>query len=148
MRFQKGNTFGKGGQPKYKTAEELADKCGQYFEECEAQRRPMTMAGLRFFLGLASGDALTGYANRGDDFKYVVELAKLRVESYLSDLVLTRKAATGGVVFTLKNNFGWKDRIDIAQESTINGADVSEFRRDIERRILGKINAKGKGEAT
>jgi hypothetical protein len=48
------------------------------------------------------------------EFSHTIKRAKLRIEDALEQR-LARAASVTGIIFNLKNNFGWKD----AQEHTV-----------------------------
>lgn len=121
-----------GGRPlKYKTVEELQAKIDQYFEDCDNfmlktydgegkevfkhQPKPYTITGLALALNMARQDLLN-YQNR-EPFEAVVTHAKLRCENYAEQQLFTNRN-TAGVIFNLKNNYGYKDKQDIEAEVT------------------------------
>ena len=100
------------GRPlKYDNVEELANKINDYFKTtCDEE---VTITGLCLYLGI-NKDTFYEYAKR-DDYKYVINQARLMVEnSYELSL---KKNGRAGDIFALKN-FGWKDKQEI--ESNFN----------------------------
>lgn len=106
-----------GGRPlKYKTVEELQEAIDWYFDpENEdgayddvggAKLYCPTMAGLARSLGL-SRQGLLNYANK-DQFLDALKEARARVEEALEKRLYGQSVT--GVIFNLKNNFGWKDK--------------------------------------
>ena len=74
-----------------------------YFEEEELP----TVTGLALALDFTSRQALLNYQIK-PEFVDTVKRAKLRIENHL-EKTLYRHTGAAGVIFNLKNNFGWKD---------------------------------------
>ena len=99
------------GRPlKYKTAEELDKAIEQYYVDCQKQMRPYTMSGLAVALGI-DRRTLLNYSKK-DDFFPTIKKARDMVEAFTEEMLLTGKN-TAGVIFSLKNNFGWKDKTEV-----------------------------------
>ena len=105
------------GRPlKYKTAEELDKAIEQYYVDCQKQMRPYTMSGLAVALGI-DRKTLLNYSKK-DDFFPTIKKARDMVEAFTEEMLLTGKN-TAGIIFSLKNNFGWKDKVE--QEVKVKG---------------------------
>jgi len=131
----------KGRPPKYNSPEEMQRIIDIYFKACrankleelgiendiEAQLTPDDLqifsnidesvpliSGLAYTLGMTT-EALRNYEEK-DDFLATVKRAKQRVEMNLEQR-LSGQAVTGSI-FSLKNNFGWKDK----NETELSGA--------------------------
>lgn len=125
-----------GRPPKYNTPEEMQRIIDLYFLACRVHQTDDTsyiegrpdeelqiindiedvypsISGLAYTLGMST-EALRNYENK-DDFIATVKRAKQRVEMSLEQR-LANPACTGSI-FSLKNNFGWKDK----QEQEISG---------------------------
>lgn len=117
----------KASQPAFRDVVELEKAIFRYFESCKNNYRleydaegntikiqeplPYTMSGLARALGI-SRMTLLNYKNKSKEFKDVVEEAKQIVEEYAeTQLYINRNAA--GIIFNLKNNFGWRDKQEI-----------------------------------
>jgi hypothetical protein len=85
----------------------------EYFDTVEGIPR---VAGLAYFLGFEDRSALDYYQDK-PEFSRTIKRAKLRIEDAL-ERHLARAASVTGIIFNLKNNFGWKD----AQEFQHTGA--------------------------
>ena len=70
------------------------------------------MAGLALFLGFSHRDGLLHYRRKSEDFAFVVERAKTIMEDDRNQRLLSGKGNVAGLIFDLKNNFGWKDRYE------------------------------------
>lgn len=71
---------------------------------------PLTVTGLAMYLG-TSRETLVNYEKR-DEFFDAIKAAKLRIENY-NEIELFRDKNVTGVIFNLKNNYGWKDRSEL-----------------------------------
>ena len=68
-----------------------------------------------------------------------IKKAKARVEEYLEN-ELYRKEQVTGVIFNLKNNFGWKDKQEIETfgETTVNNrVDLTAISTEDLKKMLG-----------
>lgn len=102
-----------GGRPlKYKTKEELQKAIDIYFAECDSNKEPYTVTGLALALNMSRQD-LINYQDRKMFFD-TIKNAKLKIENYLEKHLVTDNGVTG-IIFNLKNNYGWKDK-----QETIN----------------------------
>jgi predicted transcriptional regulator len=99
----------KGGRPlKYKTVEELEKKINEYFEMCDNKQLHYTITGLALYLDV-DRRTITDYAHK-EMFSPTIKKAKLKVENYLENNLFGNNVT--GVIFNLKNNFGWKDKTE------------------------------------
>ena len=117
---------GKGGgssgfYPRYRSAEALEFAVNEYFSRKESEEKPFTMAGLALSLGFKSAKALSAYELRGEEYADIVEVARTRVEEWKNELLLEGGRATNGVIFDLKNNHGWTDRIENKTTMEVGG---------------------------
>ena len=104
------------GRPKkYNEAEEMQKKIDEYFEKCDKDREPYTITGLCITLDMSRQD-LSNYSKE-EKFFDTIKKAKMKVENYLEKRLINDNSTTG-IIFNLKNNFGWKDKqeVEVAQE--------------------------------
>ena len=130
-----------GRPPKYATVEELAPRINRYFNSISYDEvvsneegvpaldrdgeqitkvvyvSPPSILGMCLFIGL-SRETLLEYTNRAG-FSDTIKEAKAKVEQYLGDQ-LSRTTQVAGIIFNLKNNFGWKD-VQIVEQTGPNG---------------------------
>ena len=107
--FALGNNGGR--PPKYETAEEIHDKCTEYFESCIELEEKITITGLALFLGFCSRKSLYEYEKK-EEFRYIIKNAMLVVEnSYESK-------GTNFDIFALKN-MGWTDKQEIDMKADV-----------------------------
>lgn len=134
-----------GGRPKkYSNVDEMQVLIDEYFESCftdkpiedkegnvigveRVQVRPYTITGLAIALDL-DRDSLLNY-QKDSEFFGTISRAKLKCHNYAEELSMTSKNPNG-VIFNLKNNYGWKDKT----ESEITGANGADFVIKIKRK--------------
>jgi hypothetical protein len=127
-----------GGRPlKYKTVDEMQKLIDGYFESCftdkpiidkngdvigveRVQIRPYTITGLGLALDM-DREGLLNYQGRAEFFDAITR-AKRICHNYAEELSMTAKNPNG-VLFNLKNNYGWKDK----NETEITGKDGSDL---------------------
>ena len=94
------------GKPAKYDVDTLSNKIEEYFNVTKEEE--ITITGLCLYLGI-NKDTFYEY-NKKDNYKQVVEMARLRVES--SYELSLRKYGRTGDIFALKN-FGWKDKTEV-----------------------------------
>lgn len=123
-----------GGRPlKFKSAKQLQEKIDEYFESCYEERwimdqegkwhpvidrhgniekvmvRPFTISGLAVHLE-TSRQTLVNYENNAEFFD-TIKKAKARIENYTEEQLYNTSAKNMvGIIFNLKNNYGWQDK--------------------------------------
>ncbi len=100
-----------GRPPKFKTPEDMQALIESYFTACDETKRPYTVPGLALALGFSSRSSLFDYATRNaghEEFAATIKTAKLRIEAQRVEALVTCRGNAGGLIFDLKNNFGWK----------------------------------------
>lgn len=123
--MKKGKQGEGGGQPlKWKSPEELKNKIDEYFEWADKAGLHYMVSGLAYYLKCDLQTLLNyehaevnGWLKRVSDVdrrKYVESIkdAKRKILMYYEEALFNRSKATGAI-FTLKNNYGWKDRQEI-----------------------------------
>ncbi len=146
------------GRPlQYKTKEELQAVIDKYFDDCTVNRlisaamqakgdvtvpeRPddmvtydeyPTVSGLGLCLGL-SRQGLINYQGR-KEFVDTIKNAKARIESTLEQRLYYPQPT--GVIFNLKNNYGWDDKQSIDHKSSDGsmspqGKKLDDFYKDV-----------------
>lgn len=119
------------GRPKaYKEVEEMKNKIEKYFIECDIKEEPYTITGLCIALDICR-DTLSEYMKK-EEFSDTIKKAKLKVENYLEKHLITDSSTTG-IIFNLKNNFGWSDKQQVEHSGNINnpfeGLSTDELRK-------------------
>lgn len=120
------NYFGNQNAAKYKTEQQFQQAVDKYFVDCDKEGRPYTMSGLALALGI-DRVTLVRYGDK-DLFAPLVKKAKARVEQQLEEN-LYRLGNNSGIIFNLKNNYGWRDQVEVAGNEELNKV----------QELLGKI---------
>lgn len=110
------NYFGNQNAAKYKTQEEFQQIIDQYFDKCDKDGRPYTMSGLALALDI-DRTTLVRYGEK-DLFANLVKKAKAKVEQQLEES-LHRLGNNSGVIFNLKNNYGWRDQVEVTNNDKL-----------------------------
>lgn len=108
-----------GGNRKYKNAEEMKLVIEEYFDMCNNNRRPYTVAGLARHLGLTRKSLLEYQKKYGGEYAVIIEDAKTRIEEFVEACLFKSGIATG-TIFNLKNNFGWSDKQEVEHSGDVN----------------------------
>lgn len=107
----------KRGRPKlFKSKIDLEKKIDEYFNICDLKEEPYTVTGLALMLDI-DRKTLNNYS-KNEEYFPTIKKAKLKIENDLEKRLLTANGVTTGVIFNLKNNYGWKDKIDNINVST------------------------------
>ncbi len=91
-------------------------------------QRPYTVTGLAAFLG-TTRQTLLDYESRGE-FSDAIKAAKVKIESFAEESLYTNKASVAGTIFSLANNFGWKNKVE--QENSGESKLVIETRHHVD----------------
>ena len=108
-----------GKNRKYKNADEMRVLVEEYFNICNQNKIPYTMSGLARHLGLSRKTLLEYKKKYGGEYADVIEEAKTRIEEFVETCLFKKSIATG-VIFNLKNNFGWADKQEIEHTGDVN----------------------------
>lgn len=119
------------GRPKkYTDVELMQQKIDTYFKKCDNEHEPYTVTGLCLALDI-SRETLSQYL-KDSEFSDTIKKAKLRVENYLEKHLIIDSSTTG-IIFNLKNNFGWTDKQQVEHSGNINnpfeGLSTEELRQ-------------------
>lgn len=125
--MQENGYFGNDNALKYKTKEELQNGIDKYFQECDEKEKPYTMSGLAYSLGI-DRRTLINYG-KSDLFFTLIKKAKQKVETQLEENALLGKSNSTFTIFNLKNNYGWRDSVEVTDNRELNKVEE----------LLGKI---------
>lgn len=103
-----------GRPPKYTSSEEMQKVIDAYFKKCDEEKRPYTITGLALALDM-DRRSIVNYGDK-DEFFLTVKKARLKVEAFLEEAL--HSGSPAGLIFNLKNNFGWKDKTEVEQSGT------------------------------
>ena len=137
-------TASKGGRPLlFKSPEELEEQIQLYYASCDARvvkrifskegnevsqiTAPYTVTGLAYFLK-TSRHTLVNYESK-EEFFHTIKNAKSFIQSRLQESALLGEYNPAISIFSLKNNYGWKDKseIDSTVTNTIVMTDYSKI---------------------
>lgn len=110
----------------YSNPEELERVIQLYFDTCDRQERPYTVSGLAFAVGMTR-DQLIKYQER-PEFMDTIKYAKQKVAVYVEEQLYRKSGSVTGIIFSLKNNFGWKDTIETVNKNL----DMNDLLKKIE----------------
>jgi hypothetical protein len=110
-----------GRPPKYTSVEALQADIDAYFAACTDENPPL-ISGLAYHLDMST-ESLRRYGLE-DEFCATIRKAKQKVEMALEKRL--NQAAPVGAIFSLKNNFGWKDKT----EQELSGPDGGAIKTD------------------
>lgn len=103
------------GRPlKYKSVKAMQEDIDNYFAECDENGKPYTVSGLAYALG-TNRQTLLNYEEK-EDFFDTIKSAKAKIELFNEEMLYNKDVSTTGVIFNLKNNYGWKDKQEIEAE--------------------------------
>ena len=120
----------KGGRPLlFKTNEELQSKIDAYFVWADENKKPYTISGLALFLETDRA-TLIRYGER-DEFYNTIKKAKQKVESQFEERSLMGEYNPTISIFLMKNNFGYKDKVDLNVESVKEDAISKALRESV-----------------
>ena len=118
------------GRPrKYERVEDMEEVINEYFKKCDSAEMPYTVSGLALALGMTR-ETLLRYEEK-DIFSDTIKRAKQKIEEYVETRLFVSGIATG-VIFNLKNNFGWKDKTEVEQSGEMNNTITVKFSGDVE----------------
>lgn len=109
----------------FPTKEILQEKIDVYFNSCYRINeewakeciRPLTISWLALELG-TSRKVLIEYDEK-EEFSNTIKKAKQRIESWTEEQ-LYRTTQVTGVIFNLKNNYDWKDKSEVDNNTKIS----------------------------
>lgn len=119
------------GRPKlYNSKEEMQEIIDAYFSLCDQLERPYTMSGLANALNM-SRQSLINYS-KDEEFFDTIKKARAKVEQQLEENALMGKANSTFTIFNLKNNYGWRDSVEINNQNELTKLDelLKEIKKD------------------
>ena len=98
----------------YSAASDMQKIIDKYFIECDEKGKPYTMSGLAYALDM-DRRSLLNYS-KDEDFFPTIKKAREKIEQQLEENALMGKTNSTFTIFNLKNNYGWKDQVEINKE--------------------------------
>lgn len=128
--MQENGYIGNTNALKYKTEKELQKGIDKYFQECDKKEKPYTMSGLAESLDI-DRRTLINYGNN-DLFFSLIKKAKQKVERQLEENALIGKGNATFTIFNLKNNYGWRDTVEVDNKNELSKLDelLGEIKKD------------------
>lgn len=118
------------GRPKkYTKAEEMQEKIDEYFTMCEQKEEPPTVCGLALALDM-DRSGLLRYEQEGE-FRNTIKKAKLKIEANYEQMMVSGKGSTPGLIFNMKNNFGWRDQQEVKHSGSV---DIAQTLKEAQER--------------
>ena len=116
----------KGGRPpKYNSPEELEEMINGYFDglviyNAEAKEQGWdlkhpTVTGLAIAVDLTR-TGLIEYCDKNEEYSNTIRKAKAKIEEYVEQRLYGNNVT--GLIFNLKNNYGWKDKRELESHNT------------------------------
>ena len=139
----------------FQSKEELEVAVQDYFDSCMAPRmtedgsiitdkkgkpiyypiKPFTITGLAVHLGCCR-QTLLNYEGR-EDFLDTIKAAKLKCHQFTEEYLYSGKTPSGAI-FSLKNNYGWVDKTEVATTNTnISAEELKNMTDEDLERIIG-----------
>ncbi len=110
----------------FEDVDKLRKSVDEYFEVCDKEKQPPLITELALHLG-TSRQCIVDYKNKVHkdknkkwykEARQILLDASARCEAFLERALIAPGKCTG-VIFNLKNNYGWKDKTEV--ENTIKG---------------------------
>lgn len=92
------------------TRSKLEAKVNAYFDRIKKKKLTPSMTGLALELGCTRKNIID--YQETDEYGDILQTAKLRCENYLEEKMINGTPPTG-LIFILKNNYGWNDKVEI-----------------------------------
>lgn len=129
------------------TLDELKERIDNYFNKCDEELEPYTVTGLCLALNVTR-QTLINYENRDrsfinmseeeiEEFVGTVKRAKLRIENYAEKQLFSARNPAG-IIFNLKNNYGWKDIQEVNSNVNNTSNPLQELSTEELRELLNE----------
>ena len=97
----------------------------KYFKQCDRKHQPYTMSGLAASLGI-DRTSLCNYANR-EEFFESIKNAKAKIQQQMEENMLTGASKSTPSIFSLKNNYDWRDTVQVESTVKVDLKNLSEL---------------------
>lgn len=114
----------------YSSVEDMQKIIDEYFIMCDEKEKPYTMSGLAYALDM-DRKSLLNYS-KDEKFFPTIKKAREKVEQQLEENALIGKANATFTIFNLKNNYGWRDQVEVKNDNEISKLDelLKEIKND------------------
>jgi hypothetical protein len=118
------------GRPSaFESVEQLQTLIDAYFEECDETGEYYTITGLADSLGVTR-QTLLNYTEK-EEFFVTIKKAKTKIERQFERNALKGAYNPTIAIFLMKNNFGYKDKVDVNVESVEEDAISKALRESV-----------------
>ena len=105
----------------YTSVEDMQKIIDEYFMICDEKEKPYTMSGLAYALDM-DRKSLLNYS-KDEKFFPTIKKAREKVEQQLEENALMGKANATFTIFNLKNNYGWRDQVEVKNDNELSKLD-------------------------
>jgi hypothetical protein len=102
----------------FQSVEDLEQQIQAYFEDCKQRKEPPFIVEMCNWLDISRNTLLDYSEGKGEraEFSDTIKRARQVCEQAVEKGMMTGTMNTTGCIFNLKNNYGWRDKIE--QEHT------------------------------
>lgn len=118
----------------FKSPKDLEEKIEAFYEFCELNERPLTLSRLAVFLDV-DRTTLVNYGEK-DEYFHTIKKVKDRIQAEMEEKYMTGQSNVTASIFSFKNNYGWKDKIETENVNTNKNIDVSALTNEQLEQIL------------
>lgn len=120
---------GKMKKEKWKTEKKLKAEINKFFRICEEEAKPVTRTSLAVYLGLTKDELMRYMSGEFDSDEVVYSkelmLADTKIEEYAERLLFTRDKGHTAIMFYLKTNFGWTEKVEEEKQNEDVSVNIS-----------------------
>jgi len=117
----------------FQDAEELKEEVNGYFKRCEEFKKVPTISGLAVCLGISRVTLFTyRKKHKNLEIRKILMVAKGLIEANQEEGLIAGTLSAAGTIFSLKNNFDWKDKPNEIEDETKEKSTKSELLLEIE----------------
>lgn len=133
-----------GSKRLYQTAEDLANKINEYFEQLMYEKKFPCPSRLAAYLEFRSVSAFYAYKKYGDDYAEVIDKADLLIQAWCEEHLVGHHvdSKTVGLIFFLKNKYGWVDNHQSKTEHTLEIIPRERLEQELERKLVSITDAR------
>jgi len=130
-KIQQPNPMGR--PPHFKNSEALKEAFNSYAKETKEKELPLTLSGFCVYVN-SYKQLFMEYADKPEFSTTIKEIRNIVENDIEAGILINKYNATAGI-FNLKNNFGWKDKIETENTNHNLNADLSakELKEEIRK---------------
>lgn len=126
--FVPGHLFSAKSPAYTQSVKQIQQILDDYLAYCDTKDKPPTIPGIAKSLGFNSREALWRFINKSEHLKNgnqrkrdaiinTIQRVKLHIEDVRVSDMVAGKGSTAGAIFDLKNNFNYRDQVDVVQDT-------------------------------